>query len=141
MGPSNGLSCETGSFSHHCNPLRFLQPEVLRLYLPALEPWVAGSVLLPSCFSQFFQKQMWDHPVCQPLPCRMSFPPRLPISSSPTSLDEGFFFNSLVGQTSIQFNYLAVWLFLFLNWLLSFFLLCKEVKHIYLHLQLGQKSG
>ena len=30
--------------------------------------------------------------------------------------------------------------FLFVNWLLSFFWLCKEAKHIYLCLHLGQKS-
>ena len=35
-------------------------------------------------------------PVCQPLPCCLSSLPQLPISTSPTSLDECFFFNSLV---------------------------------------------
>ena len=51
VGPSNRLSCETGSFSHCGNPHRFLQPEVLRLYFPALEPWVVLLVSLLSCSS------------------------------------------------------------------------------------------
>ena len=49
--PSNKLSCDTGSFSHCCNPNRFLQPEVLNLYFPMLEHWVVWSVSLPSCSS------------------------------------------------------------------------------------------
>ena len=40
VGLSNELSCESGCFSHHCNPHRFFQSEVLRLYFPALEPWI-----------------------------------------------------------------------------------------------------
>ena len=31
VGLSNGLFCEIGSFSCHCNPHRFLQPEALKL--------------------------------------------------------------------------------------------------------------
>ena len=59
------------------------QSEALRLYFPALEPWVSRSISLPSCSSQFICTQMWDCPVhkppphwlCQSLPC-------LPQSSS-----------------------------------------------------------
>ena len=68
VGLSNELSCEAGSFSHHCNPHRFLQPEILRLYFPALEPWVAWSVSLPSCSSWFICMQIWNCPVCQSPP-------------------------------------------------------------------------
>ena len=50
----------------------FIQLEVLRLYFPTLEPWIAWSVLLPNCFSRFIRTQMWDHPVRQPLPHRES---------------------------------------------------------------------
>ena len=52
LGPSNLLSCVSGIFSHHYNTHKFLQPEVLRLYFPIPEPWVAQSVSLPSCSSQ-----------------------------------------------------------------------------------------
>ena len=55
-----GLSCESGSFSCHCNPCRFLQPEFLRLYFPVLEPWVAGFVSLPSCPSRLIHMRMWE---------------------------------------------------------------------------------
>ena len=61
LGVSNELSCKAGSFSHCHNPHRFLQPEVLRLSFPTLEPWVAWSVSLPSCSSWFICMQMWDH--------------------------------------------------------------------------------
>ena len=66
---SNELFCEAESFSRFLNPHRFSQSEVLRLYFPALEPWVVWSVSLPSCFSQFIHMQMWDRPVLQPPPC------------------------------------------------------------------------
>ena len=149
MGLSNNLSCEAGSFSPCCNTLRFLQPEVLRLYFPTLEPWVVWSVLLPSCFSQFIHLQMWDGPLPQLLPllfgppsgpCPLSSPPWLLISTPPTSLDECFFFNSLVVGLPYNLIFIRFWLILFLNLFLSFFWLWEEAKCIYLHLHLGQKS-
>ena len=76
VGFSNELSCEAGSFSCHClNPHKCFQSEVLRLYFPAVEPWVARSVSLPSCSSQFISMRMWDHPVCNPPPRRVRQPP------------------------------------------------------------------
>ena len=80
MGPSNRVSCETGSFSSCHNPHRFLHSEVLRLQFHEPEPWVVQSVLLPSCSSQFILTQMWDPPVHNPpahmvhqlQPCRES---------------------------------------------------------------------
>ena len=79
MGLSNELSCEAGSFSCCCcNSHRFIQSEVLRLYFPALELWVAKSVSLPSCSSQFICTRMWDCPGCKPLPRCESFPPGCP---------------------------------------------------------------
>ena len=106
LGLSNELSCEAGSFCHQRNPCRFLQPEVLRLSFPMLEPWVAWSVSLPSCSSWFICMQMWDHPLCwllptpvlQQLPCCESSPPQLPVSTTPASLGKYFFFNSLVAR-------------------------------------------
>ena len=66
LGPCGSLQQtvgEGGSFSQHCNPHRFLQPEVLRLYFPVLDPWVVQSVSLPSCSSQFIRTQMWYCPI------------------------------------------------------------------------------
>ena len=79
---SNELSCEARSFSHHLNPHKVLQSEVLRPYFPSLEPWVARSVSLPSCSSWFIHMQMWDHLVLQLLPCCSSSPPWLLISTN-----------------------------------------------------------
>ena len=140
MGLFNELSCEAGSFSHcHLNPHRCFSSEVLRLYFPALEPWVARSVSLPSCSSWFMCTQMWDFLVYQLLPCCESSPSWLQISTPPTGLDECFFFNFLVIRLpNSQFSGSSV-CFLLLSWLISFWL-WKEAKRIYPHLTLGQKS-
>ena len=98
-------------FSHCHNPHRFLQPDALKLSFPMLEPWVAQSVLLPSCSSQFICMLMWGHLVFQPLPCHMSFPPQLLISTPPTSLDECFFFNFLVVGLPYSSIFWQFWLF------------------------------
>ena len=68
LGLSNELSCDVGTFSCYLNSYRFFQSEVLRLYFPTLEPWVAWSVSLPRCSSWFICTQMWDRPVHHPLP-------------------------------------------------------------------------
>ena len=64
--------------------------------------------------------------------------PQLPLSAPPTGMDECFFLNSSVVGLPYSSIFWQFWVFLY--WLLSFFWLCKEVKHIYLHLHLGQKS-
>ena len=134
---SNELSREPGSFSHCCNPHTFLQPEVLRLNFPALEPWVVRSVLLPSYSSRLIHMQMWGCLVCQLLPCTHSSlpfhdssPAQLPISTPPTSLGECFFFKSLVVGLPYSSIFWQFWL-LFLN-LLSFFWWCEEGRKAYL---------
>ena len=94
-----------------CNLHRFLQPEVLRLSFPVLEPWVVQSVSLPSCSSWFICTQMWDCPLCQPPPCYVSTLPQLPISTPPTSMNECFFFNSLVVGLPYSSIFWQFWLF------------------------------
>ena len=111
MGLSNKLSYEAGSFSHHHNPHSLFQSEILKLYLPALEPWIVQSVSLPSCSFQFIRTPMWDHQLHQPLPCHEFSPPRLPISAPPTSLDESFFFKSLVVRLSYSLIFWQFWFF------------------------------
>ena len=122
VGLSNELFCEAEHFSHCLNCHRFFQSEVLRLYFPMLDPWVIQSVSLPSCSSWFICKQIWDHLLCQLPPCLESSPPPLSVSTSPTSLGECFFFNSLVVGCPYSSIFCQFWLFLFLNFLLSFFL-------------------
>ena len=94
------MNCEAGSFFNCYNAHRFLQPEVLRLSFPVLEPWVAWSVSLPSCSSWFTCTQVWD-PQYASLPHILSS--WLSISAPPTSLDECFFFNSFV----VRLDFLA----------------------------------
>ena len=145
MGLCNELSCETGNFSRYYNPHRFLQPGVLRLYFLVLEPWVAWSVSLPSCSFWFIHTQMWDCLVHQLprlpslLPCHASSPVRLPISAPPTSLDECFFFNSLVVGLPYSLIFLAVLVvFCFqICWCPSW--LYKEAQCVYLRLHFGWK--
>ena len=145
VGPSSGLSCEIGSFLQCCNPHWFLQPEVMRLYFLVLESWVVRSVLglelrtpqLSLCV--FICMGMWDCQFCQP-PCCASSPPQLPVSAPSTHLDECFFFNSLIVRLPYSSTFWQFWLFLFLDWLLSFLWLCEEAKHVYLCLHLGWKS-
>ena len=141
MDRSSELSCEAGSFSRWYNTHRFLQPQVLRLSFPLLEPWVVWSVLLPSCSSRFVLMHMWDCPVLQALPCGGPLQPGSWLSATPTSLDECFFFKSLVVGLPCSSIFWQFWLFFFfiLSWFLSFFWLYKEAEHIYLHLNLGQK--
>ena len=149
MGLSNRFSCEAGSSSLHLNPHRFLHSEVLRLYFPVLESWVAWPISLPTCSSQFICTQMWDCPVSQLLPCLPWSPScclaASPLPSSCPSLP--------LLQVWMNVSSLTPWLsdfhtvrfsgssgyFLFLN-LLCFFWLCEEAKCIYLYLHLGQKS-
>ena len=141
MGLCRELSCEAGSFSHRCNPHRFLQQEVLRLYFPTLEPWVEWSVSLPSCSFWFICTQMWDCPPAATLLCILAPPsiphPRLPFPVPPTYLDACFLFNSLVFGLAYSSTF---WQFQFLNLLLSFFWLCEEAQCISLCFRLGQKA-
>ena len=85
------------------------------------------------------------HWVCQPLPCHESSlpgclsPPLLPISAPPSSLDEFFFFISLVVRLLCGLIFCHFWLF-FVFKLLSFFWLCEEAQCVYVCLHLGRNS-
>ena len=109
MGSSNRLSCETGSFSCHCNLHRFLQPEVLKLSFPTPQPWVVWSVSLPNYSFWFTRMQMWDHQSSATLLLPV-LSPWLPVSAPPTGLDECFFFNSLVVGLLYSLIFWQFWL-------------------------------
>ena len=108
----------------------------LRLYFPVLEPWVVGlscSPVVPPGLSareygttQSAVRNLPPGQVCQPPPCppallrvcsaRLPISAWLPISVSPTTLDECFFFNSLVvrlPQSSIFCQFLLFFGFKF----------------------------
>ena len=101
MDPSNGLSPTT-------TPTDFYSQIFSGFIFLALETWATWSVLFPRC-PQFIHTQRWDNPVCQ-LPCRASPLPWLPSSSPPTSLDECFFFNSLVFRLRYSLIFWQFWL-------------------------------
>ena len=60
----------------------------------------------------------WFH---QPPPCQLVLSPRLPVSTPPTSLDECFFFNSLVVRVPYSSIFCQFWLVFVFKLLLSFF--------------------
>ena len=61
------------------------------------------------------------HWVRQPLPCHESLPPRLPVSTPPTGLDECFFFISLVVGLPYSSIFWQFWLFFVFKLSSSFF--------------------
>ena len=131
MGLSNKLSYEARCSFRHLNPHRFFQSEVLRLYFPTLESWVAWSVSLPSCSSWIICTQVWDCltlqlPPCLPClpPCCTSSPPWLPIAVPSTNLDGCFFFNSLVVRLPFSIIFWYSDCFFFLNLVLFCFVFC-----------------
>ena len=133
--------------TRHLNPHRFLQPEVWRLSLPTLEPWVVWSISLPTCCSQFIHMANMGPPATA-LPtwsCSHCLATH-PLHSCCLSLSlllVLMYVSSLTAWLSdfhtVQFSG-SSGCFLFLIFLLSFFWLCEEAKCIYLHLHLGQNS-
>ena len=124
---TNSPVSEAGSFS---TPTGIFQSEVLRLYCPMLKPWVALSVSLPSFSSQSIHRQMWDLPLGRPLPCHKSSVPWLPISTPPTSLDECFFFNSLVVGLLYSLIFWQFWLFFVFKCVVLLFIVWWGTVHL-----------
>ena len=105
-----------------------------------MEPWVAWFVSLPSCSPQFIHTQIWD---AHSSSCCLAWSPFLLAYPSAPLLPVWMNVFSSIPWLSdfhtVQFSGNPCYV-LFLSLLLSFFWLCKEVKCIYLHLQLGWKS-
>ena len=132
MGLSNELSCELGVSPPAPTPTGF--------YFPSLEPWVLWSVSLPSCSPSLSACKCgtaWSASHClagSPLCSGFPSPALLPVFMNVSLL------TPWLSDFHIVLFYGSFCYFLFLNLLLSFFLLCKEAQCIYLHLHLGQKS-
>ena len=104
----------------------FTPPPFLPVYLCTnVGPRGLLAVTLPAPFHNL--PPCW---VRQQLPCHESSPPQLPISTPPTTLDECFFFISLVVGFPCSSGCFKL--------LLSFWL-CKETQCVYLRLHLGQE--
>ena len=104
--------------------------------LPATTLWGLLAAAWPALFHS--PPPRW---VRQLLPCCESYPPQLPISASPTGLDECFFFICLVIGLPCSLIFCQFWLFFVFKLLLSFFWFCNEAQCVYLCLHLGWKPN
>ena len=98
VGPSNELSCEAVSFSHHCNLHKFYSQRFWGFLFLCWNPGLCGlpcSQFVPPSLSSCKCGTASCH-LTLLLPCHVSSLPWLSISAPPTDLDECFFFNSLV---------------------------------------------
>ena len=108
----------------------------LRVYLCAN----VGPQALPATTLCCLLAAAWPAPSHNPPPCWVRQPQpwhvssllRLPVSTPPTSLDECFFFISLVVGLPYSSIFCQFWLFFVFKWFLSFFWLCEEAHCVYL---------
>ena len=135
MSLSNKLSCEAGS-----SPAAASTPTgVFNQRFEALFPR-AGALGCAVCLAPQWFLPVYPHanvgpptppaaashtPVLQPLPCLVSSPPQLPISTPPTSLDECFFFNSLVVRLPCSSIFWQFWLFIVFKLVVILFLVVQ----------------
>ena len=126
MGLSNELSREGESFSCHCNPLRFLQSEVLRFYFPVLVTCLAPSLFLLvylhkcgiTCSTQSASHHLATSPLC----------PGCKSPPLPTSLNECFFFNSMVVRLPYILLFWKFWLFFVFKFVVDLLLVVQGGK-------------
>ena len=96
VGLSNELSCEAESFSCcRLNPHRCFQSELLRLYFPELQPWVAV-YLAPQLFLLVYLNANVGQPGLPAATLLQLLSTSLPNSTLPNGVDECFSFNSLI---------------------------------------------
>ena len=132
MGLSNELSCEVGSSACCFKPYRFFQSEVLMLYSPC---WNPGLYDL-SCSQLFLLVYPHANVGLPALPATAL----LPISAPPTSLDECFFFNSLVVRLPYSLIFWQFWLFFIFKFVVVLLLVVQGGK-VYLPMpRFGRKS-
>ena len=135
------------SFSHTTPPHRFLQPRGFQALVSG-----TGTLGYVVCLTLQLFLLVYPHVSVELLGPLASTSPAWSITLScffstlvshlcapPKSLDEYFFFNSLVVRLPYNSILWQFWLLLFFNLLLSFFWLCKGAKSNYLCLHLSQK--
>ena len=125
MGLSNEVSCEAGSFSHHHNPDWFLQSEAL---FPC-----AGTLSCTVCLSPQLFLLVHPHTIMGPPgPPTTALPQVLSTLTAhlhhPTSLDECFFFSSLVLGLPYSSDFWHFWLFFVFKLVVIFRLVMQGCK-------------
>ena len=131
MGLSNELSCESGSFSScHLNSHRCFQSEVWGFISPSWNPGLHGlshspdvppSLSACECGTALPASRCLAHLCPSAATLLQVLSTKLPMSAPPTSLDECFFFNSLVVRlpySSIFCQFLLFFVFKFVVLLL-----------------------
>ena len=148
MNLSNEHSCEGGSFSCcHLNPTGVFNQRFKALF-PCTGTLGCTVCLTPQLLLLVYLYANMGLP--SPQSTASPSPPAttllrvlstwLSISTPPTSLDECFFFNSLVVGLPYSSIFCQFWLFFGLNLLLPFFWLCDKTQCVYLCLHIGWKS-
>ena len=150
VSPTNSL-VRLGVFLLPPQPPRVFSIRGLRLYFQSWSPGLCGLLHSPAvrpglsmceCGAVGSASCRTACPIPhQPPPCCESSLPWLPVSAPPTSLDECFFFISLVVRLPYSLSFCQFWLVFVFKLLLSFFWLCEEVPCVYLRLHLGQKHS
>ena len=111
IGLSNQLSCEAGSFSHHCDTHRFFSVRVFEALFPHAGTLGCTFCLAPHLFLLVYLPTNVGPPglPAAALSCVLST--LLPISTPPTGLDECFLFDSLVVGLPYSLIFWQLWLF------------------------------
>ena len=111
----------------------FTPPLFLPVYLCSnVGPWGLLAVAVPAPLLLFHNPPpRWIRPCC----CKFC-PPHLPVSSPPASLDECFFFISLIVGLLWGSIFCQFWLFFVFKLLLSFWL-CEEAQCVYASILAG----
>ena len=133
-GSLRGDSWESWNFFCHSNPHWFLQPEVMGIYLPGVEPWAGWSGLGLGSLTLKVSLPIFICHVCVGPPI-----PHLQVSAPLTHLDDCGFFNFLVVQLHTpQFSDNYEW-YLFCSLFVIFAVGVQGGKLFYLCLHLDQK--
>ena len=112
MGLSHELSCEGGRFSHCCNPPRFLQSEVFEALFPHTGTWGCAVCFTPQLFLLVYPHTNVGQPSLHAATSTVwSSLLWLPVFAPPSSLNECFFFNSLVVGLPYSSIFWQFWLF------------------------------
>ena len=139
MDLSNDLSCEAGSLSCCLNPPQVFSPRGLKLYFPALEPWVMWFALLPCCLSGL---SVCECGAAGSTSGQTACPVPPTLRQSPSRHGHA---SPLRPGARLHLSFWSECMFLFYllgvglpcHWIFCQFWLCEEAQCVYLHCHLG----